>query len=131
MISRLSLEHLKLIRKMSNRCEGLRITGCGLVDLVFNHEFLSGERSSPPILGLTFIFLFRALANIVAKFFEPSGRPLGLPDWPGLNCRLTGGRPYPTAPFSLVTDWSDSLIVGLHYRPLRASVARSGVSPLG
>ena len=45
MISRLSLEHLKLIRKMSNRCEGLRITGCGLVDLVFNHEFLSGAVS--------------------------------------------------------------------------------------
>src|SRR5262249_13767030 len=73
-----------------------------------------------PFLSRTFMRLLRTSAKVVARFFEPFGRPLGLPDWPGLNCRLTGGRPYPTAPFCLLPDRFDSLIVELHYRPVRA-----------
>src|SRR6516165_8836347 len=30
------------------------------------------------------------------RFRLPRGRPLGLPDFPGLNRVWTGGRPYPT-----------------------------------
>jgi hypothetical protein len=57
-----------------------------------------------PFLSRTVTGLLMASANIVGKFFEPFGLPLGLPDWPGLNCRLTGGRRYPTALFGLSSD---------------------------
>src|SRR5262249_56608418 len=58
----------------------------------------------------------------VAKFLDPFGRPLGLPDWPGLNRLAPGGLLYPTgSPFP-------SDMAGLHPpAPLREGGAARGV----
>src|SRR5689334_3142296 len=76
---------------------------------------LEAVRVFPLFLSRTFMGLLRIAANVVTKFFEPFGLPLGLPDWPGLNWRSTGGRRYPTAPLSLPSGGSDSLIIELHF----------------
>src|SRR5262245_33908113 len=78
---------------------------------------LETVRAFPLFLSRTFMGLLRTSANIVTKFFEPFGLPLGLPDWPGLNWRLPGRRRYPTTPFGLPSFGLDSLIIKLHYRP--------------
>lgn len=66
-----------------------------------------------PFLPRTVILLAKTSTNIVVKFFRPFGRPLGLPDWPGLYCPLTGGHPYPTAPFCLPSVQFDRLMIEL------------------
>src|SRR4029453_10337883 len=66
-----------------------------------------------PFLSRTFTFLLKTSTNMVLRFFRPFGRPLGLPDWPGLNCRLTGGRLYPTARVGVPSDRFDSLMAEL------------------
>src|SRR5215469_5527509 len=48
-------------------------------------------------LSVTLTFCRPTSWKIVAKFFDPFGRPFGLPDCPFRNCRLFGGFAYPVS----------------------------------
>jgi hypothetical protein len=70
--------------------EGTRIGRCGFVDELLDHRLALGDLACRPS-SVIVTGSFSASFSRVVRFFEPGGRPRGLPDWPFLKPAPRGG----------------------------------------
>lgn len=92
---RLPPESLKLFRNLKDFCERIRIARQGLIDLDFKYGFELGDRAKPVFVSYLY-FLAQRIDDRRCEVFSTLRPSLRITGLPGLNWRLTGGRPYPT-----------------------------------
>ena len=96
-------EHDKFGHELKDKAEGADIAFEGLCPTLFTSaRCLETLRQCSP--SRIAIFSESSRVRSVSRLSAPFGRPLGLPDWPGLNFECCGGRLYPTreAPSSAI-----------------------------